>query len=297
MYAYTLEHRWSQIRWLEVAFLLSLRNQQVDVRVRDPKHTIRLSWRGSLLSLSDGGSGDSSSESDGGPGFFDGINDNPSEEAFLTATTKKNVGGRAVSGRGIDGEGVRARLGAADGDGDDDDDGSETADLALEQSSTNGDHTGRPSPAAAATSGERKGVSSGSGLDGNDEASGLEATRRGGRATGTGTGAGAEVSEIRATKRKKCGVPEQDAREKDEGKDEEDEDEEGAKNKGAPPANFSKVDPSLPRAELAKLFPLFLEAECCTVEVKSGQMLYLPAGWFHEVRRLVLRYCRHVLVQ
>ncbi|CAN0548423.1 unnamed protein product, partial [Ectocarpus sp. 8 AP-2014] len=50
------------------------------------------------------------------------------------------------------------------------------------------------------------------------------------------------------------------------------------------PVNFSRVDPSLPRAELAERFPLFLEAESCTVEVEAGQMLYLPAGWFHEVR-------------
>ena len=50
------------------------------------------------------------------------------------------------------------------------------------------------------------------------------------------------------------------------------------------PCNFSKVDPSLPRAELAERFPLFLEAESCAVEVEAGQMLFLPAGWFHEVR-------------
>lgn len=49
------------------------------------------------------------------------------------------------------------------------------------------------------------------------------------------------------------------------------------------PSNFSKVDPALPREELAKRFPLFLEAVSSTVEVKKGEMLFLPAGWFHEV--------------
>lgn len=52
----------------------------------------------------------------------------------------------------------------------------------------------------------------------------------------------------------------------------------------AAPSNFSKVDPSLPASELQERFPMFLEAEACTVEVKAGQMLFLPAGWFHEVR-------------
>ena len=53
------------------------------------------------------------------------------------------------------------------------------------------------------------------------------------------------------------------------------------------PSNFSKVDPALPRAELAERFPLFLEAESCTVEVEAGQMLFLPSGWFHEASSAV----------
>lgn len=53
------------------------------------------------------------------------------------------------------------------------------------------------------------------------------------------------------------------------------------------PSNFSKVDPALPREELAERFPLFLEAVSCTVDVKKGEMLFLPAGWFHEVSRRV----------
>lgn len=53
--------------------------------------------------------------------------------------------------------------------------------------------------------------------------------------------------------------------------------------KGGRPSNFSRVNPSLPRADLKEKFPLFLDAKGCKVEVKAGQMLYLPAGWFHEV--------------
>jgi hypothetical protein len=52
------------------------------------------------------------------------------------------------------------------------------------------------------------------------------------------------------------------------------------------PSNFSQVDTTLSDAELKKKFPLFLEARnrSVTVTLKAGQMLYLPAGWFHEVR-------------
>lgn len=57
-----------------------------------------------------------------------------------------------------------------------------------------------------------------------------------------------------------------------------------AKKKQGPPSNFSRVDPSLPRSELEQKFPLFVDAQECLVEVQAGQMLYLPAGWFHEVR-------------
>ena len=53
---------------------------------------------------------------------------------------------------------------------------------------------------------------------------------------------------------------------------------------GKPPDNFSRVDPSLPHTVLQKDFPHFLEATCLECEVKEGDMLYLPAGWFHEVR-------------
>lgn len=54
------------------------------------------------------------------------------------------------------------------------------------------------------------------------------------------------------------------------------------------PDNFSQVDTDLPDAELRAKFPLFadLKARGGVVDVvlKAGQMLYIPAGWFHEVR-------------
>jgi hypothetical protein len=52
------------------------------------------------------------------------------------------------------------------------------------------------------------------------------------------------------------------------------------------PSNFSQVDTTLSDAELRDRFPLFLDARSrsVTVTLKAGQMLYLPAGWFHEVR-------------
>lgn len=238
--------------------------------------------------FSDGGSGDSSSDSDGGPGFFDGINDNPSEEAFLAATAKKTTPRkRALLGDGFGGEGGGADLGAVDGDGDDHDDsdgdGSETTDPADERASSNGGHTSVASQAGA--SGKRKWFENRSVRGGDDEADGRTRAGNGGQAAGAGANAGEEGSEDRAAKRKKCVFLEQGAGEKEEEHEEErKEAQEGGKGKGAPPANFSKVDPSLPREELAKRFPLFLEAECRTVEVEAGQMLYLPAGWFHEVR-------------
>lgn len=54
------------------------------------------------------------------------------------------------------------------------------------------------------------------------------------------------------------------------------------------PANFSRVDTSLPLEQLRAPFPLYAEAlergAAVEVELRAGQMLYIPAGWFHEVR-------------
>jgi hypothetical protein len=65
------------------------------------------------------------------------------------------------------------------------------------------------------------------------------------------------------------------------------------------PPSFSRVDLSLPYGHLAKAFPLFPGVEAaaeCVVE--AGQMLYIPAGWFHEVtsygdRHLAVNYWFH----
>eukprot|EP00599_Poterioochromonas_sp_BG-1_P001362 CAMPEP_0173140522 /NCGR_PEP_ID=MMETSP1105-20130129/4943_1 /TAXON_ID=2985 /ORGANISM="Ochromonas sp., Strain BG-1" /LENGTH=316 /DNA_ID=CAMNT_0014053539 /DNA_START=281 /DNA_END=1227 /DNA_ORIENTATION=- len=61
---------------------------------------------------------------------------------------------------------------------------------------------------------------------------------------------------------------------------------ESKKAKKGPPDNFSQVNTSLSKKELSKAFPKFLDAQnrSITVTVKAGQMLYIPSGWFHEVR-------------
>ena len=51
------------------------------------------------------------------------------------------------------------------------------------------------------------------------------------------------------------------------------------------PSNFSRVDTSRSDADLQADFPLYVEAKSRAIHItlKAGQMLYLPAGWFHEV--------------
>lgn len=45
-----------------------------------------------------------------------------------------------------------------------------------------------------------------------------------------------------------------------------------------------QVDMALPEAELRRRFPLFPGAAAAVeVELQAGEMLYLPASWFHEV--------------
>jgi len=36
--------------------------------------------------------------------------------------------------------------------------------------------------------------------------------------------------------------------------------------------------------DVAKKFPKFKGASHCVCEISAGEMLFLPAGWFHEVR-------------
>lgn len=47
------------------------------------------------------------------------------------------------------------------------------------------------------------------------------------------------------------------------------------------PNSFSRID--LSKSDNDTSFPLFKNCREATVELKAGQCLYLPAGWFHEV--------------
>ncbi len=50
------------------------------------------------------------------------------------------------------------------------------------------------------------------------------------------------------------------------------------------PPNFSRVDMSMSDKQLKRQWPLFPGKKAAiTVELQAGEMLYLPAGWFHEV--------------
>ena len=60
----------------------------------------------------------------------------------------------------------------------------------------------------------------------------------------------------------------------------------------AAPPNFSRVDTSLPLPDLERSFPLYAALLALPpsaggplrVTLEAGQMLYIPAGWFHEVK-------------
>lgn len=230
----------------------------------------------SVFLFVDGDSGESSSDSDGGPGFFDGINDNPSEEAvFAASSAKKSNRGREPLGGAFHGG----------GDGGGADVYSETADLAAGGACTDGHNRASSRAAAAAARGEGK--AKGSGLSGDlgqvEPTTTTSSSRNTSSHVGSVGAAGAVASQDRADKRKigdKGGQQQEEALAKET---------RGNKESNGAPSNFSRVDPSLPRAELAERFPLFLGAESCTVEVEAGQMLYLPAGWFHEVKSIFTR--------
>lgn len=52
------------------------------------------------------------------------------------------------------------------------------------------------------------------------------------------------------------------------------------------PNSFSKITVQElhgPVKDISKKYPLFSKAKRCTVELKAGEMLFLPTGWFHEV--------------
>lgn len=61
----------------------------------------------------------------------------------------------------------------------------------------------------------------------------------------------------------------------------------GKKKQQGPPSNFSRVNTENSKDEE---FPLFRDALTRKLEVtvKAGEMLYIPAGWFHEVRSISL---------
>ena len=56
------------------------------------------------------------------------------------------------------------------------------------------------------------------------------------------------------------------------------------------PLNFSRVDTSLPYDILIKEYPKYVDVisrgVTRTVELHAGEMLYIPAGWFHEVKSI-----------
>jgi hypothetical protein len=63
-----------------------------------------------------------------------------------------------------------------------------------------------------------------------------------------------------------------------------------AKDTDDTPANFSRVDPDAlslssdgTRVLLQERWPKMMGAACAVVELEAGDVLYLPAGWFHEV--------------
>ncbi|ORY40211.1 Clavaminate synthase-like protein [Rhizoclosmatium globosum] len=83
---------------------------------------------------------------------------------------------------------------------------------------------------------------------------------------------------------------------KDDGDDDEDEEmddperddyvpDEGEDDIDEPPASFSKIDSGLLHsAQLTETYPELANVVKTTFEIKEGEMLYIPASWFHEVR-------------
>lgn len=57
------------------------------------------------------------------------------------------------------------------------------------------------------------------------------------------------------------------------------------KDKGRP-KSFSRIDTSKDEKEILSKFPEFVKAknDMIKVTIKAGEMLYIPAGWFHEVK-------------
>lgn len=107
---------------------------------------------------------------------------------------------------------------------------------------------------------------------------------------------GAIISEVERWKREKAGAEEEEAVEFDEGEENEQGSEAGEDQVKLSPPNFSKIPPALLHIDefdeattlrllkfAEKYFPGFLTLHKLTVWINPGEMLYLPAGWFHEV--------------
>jgi hypothetical protein len=59
------------------------------------------------------------------------------------------------------------------------------------------------------------------------------------------------------------------------------------KSERSEPNSFSRIDvATLHESGPSKKFPLLAKANRMTVELKAGEALYIPAGWFHEVTSL-----------
>lgn len=54
------------------------------------------------------------------------------------------------------------------------------------------------------------------------------------------------------------------------------------------PVSFSRVDTHLPAQVIREHYPLYADAakRAVQVTVREGEMIYIPAGWFHEVQSL-----------
>ncbi|CAD7702113.1 unnamed protein product [Ostreobium quekettii] len=78
--------------------------------------------------------------------------------------------------------------------------------------------------------------------------------------------------------------PGADCNSSDEGDEEEEGEEADILEDGTEPDSFSKVDLSLPYDRIREKFPQFPDqSSMLECEVHRGEMLFLPAGWFHDV--------------
>ncbi|KAK9821569.1 hypothetical protein WJX81_005489 [Elliptochloris bilobata] len=61
------------------------------------------------------------------------------------------------------------------------------------------------------------------------------------------------------------------------------------------PPSFSRIDLSLPPAQLRRKFPRFPgTSTALEVDLRAGEALYLPAGWFHEVTSFSIDAAPHM---